>query len=431
MKRTGVWALSLVILSAFVFEACASGEIVDSNSAKGEESPLPEDSKDDSFRKPTEHGTLTFGIVAQGELTEESRYHVWDFTLTGDASVTLRTEPVTANLDTVMYVYSRKPGEPNWGRYDARNDDFDGNIWSQITVAGEALEYRVLIKGYKHNLRGTFALHSTCDGAGCPTTGGSGDDVHTMPAGGDLNASCFERIDGILHSGVMSQDGYGISYEKERGALSGAALKAVDFYAEYWQDIGYWEDMNWDGEGHDLNVGLTLVEDGALVEVDAGGDEDSLTFLFDGTETLLAYYHSEQSPTIAFFCTADGSAAVSEPEEFCFGAWMNYAPHNDDDAGDLEGYTTIKEVSDSDELDKMVGTAVMWYANDAEVEEDVQIRYQGVRWESTEWGAGAIVTLSADGAKTFTYELGSSDYDTWLFLSTDQDGVSRFICDES
>jgi hypothetical protein len=37
---------------------------------------------------------------------------------------------VTANLDTVMYLYRRDEGETTWGRYLKRNDDHKRNIWS-------------------------------------------------------------------------------------------------------------------------------------------------------------------------------------------------------------------------------------------------------------------------------------------------------------
>lgn len=430
MTRRSLCLVLGALVASFSFAGC-SGEPEVVGDLKGEESPLPEDAaKDDSFRAPTEHGALTFGITAQGQLTDDAHYHAWDFTLTADATITLRTEPVSDNLDTVMYLYKRDVGTTAWGRYKKRSDDFEDNIWSKFTYAGAAAEYRVLIKGYKTKLRGTFALHSECAGDGCPKAGG--DDVNSMPKGGDLNAGCVARLDTILHSSTMSGDGFSINYEKERGAITGIAQKGVDFYAEYWQDIGYWEDMDWNGEGHDLNVGVINTEDGGLVSVDAGGDEDTITFVFDAASELVALYHSEQSPTISFFCAEDGSTTVEEPSEFCFGAWLNYAPHNDDDTADLNGTATVKAVSDSDELNPMVAAAVMHYANDGVVAEDTEITFHGMEWTSEEWGKGALVTLSADGSPSITYETASDDYGTlWVLISTDAEGTTRFICDEN
>ncbi len=419
-----------ILFASLYLAACGQTEIIDTTAGKGEESPLPENAKDDSFRKPTEHGALTFGIQAQGTITEDEGYHVWDFTLTGHADITLQTDLITDNLDTVLYVYSREPGAEKWGHYKKRNDDFEKNVWSRVEFTGEAAEYRVLVKAFKRGLRGTFGLTSTCDGAGCPQTGAA--DEHSMPAGGDLNADCMGRLQTVLDSDVMGGDGFSITYETERLALTGTALKAVDFYKEYWQDIGFWEDMTFGDDVHGLNVDSILMEDGSLVSVDNGGDEDTLTFVFDGGGELLAYYHSEQSPTIAFFCKDNGSDSVEEPEEFCFGAWLNFGPKHMDNAGDLEsGTATVKEVSDSDELDPLVGNAIMHYANDALVDEETEISFSGMRWESSDFGFGARITLEADGHKTLTYETGGSDFgDGWVLFVTDDHGTTRFICDE-
>jgi hypothetical protein len=400
-----------LIVAALTFTMCLVGcgsdeaDIVDT---KGVESALPGAEKDDSFRKPTDHGTLTFGVDAQSELTEDERFHVWNFTLTERSVATIRTEPVTANLDTVMYLYRRDESETNWGRYLKRNDDHDKSIWSQITFEADAGEYRVLIKGYKSGLRGKFNVRGECAGDGCPSVGGS--DIYNMPtASASFNASCYAKVSSAATASVVRQEGLTVNYEAERASLDGIAQKPVDFYAEYWQGFGYWEDMDWNGEGHDLNVSLIIGEDGAQASVDAGGGEDTLTLLLDGTDT------------------------IEEPSEYCFGAFLNFLPHNDDDTRELNGAATAKNAADTTfVLDAMARVAVTNYANNVGVKDDAEIRFEGISWEpSDNWGTGATLTLSTEGATAVTYELATSEWETWIFTATDATNTTRFLCEES
>src|SRR5262245_46495256 len=116
---------------------------------KGEESDVPVDGKLDSWGKPTDHGSLKFGVDSQGELAQGALFHVWGFTLSDSASVNLATKLQSANLDTVMYLYRRSSGASSFGAYLRKNDDFNGQITSRLEGSLEAGEYRVLIKGFK------------------------------------------------------------------------------------------------------------------------------------------------------------------------------------------------------------------------------------------------------------------------------------------
>jgi hypothetical protein len=135
---------------------------------KVEEDDLPVDGKLDSFGRPSEHGTASFGSALAATLEPSARYHAWDFVLTAGASVRIATGPAVPDgpeVDTVVYLYRRRAS--GWGRYVARNDDSGGTLWSSLTRSLEAGTYRVLVKGYGRGDLGDFALEVTCDGAGC------------------------------------------------------------------------------------------------------------------------------------------------------------------------------------------------------------------------------------------------------------------------
>lgn len=156
--------------------AALAGCAVESGAAKGAEDGSFDDyegGKADSFYRPTEHGTLVFGIPQRAALTDEGLFHAWDFVLDGEGSVLLETAP--ESLDTVMYLYRRDPGTERWGRYVARNDDSEGSLGSRIAEELDAGEYRVLVKGYKSQIRGELTLLGQCAGAGCATPAASCD----------------------------------------------------------------------------------------------------------------------------------------------------------------------------------------------------------------------------------------------------------------
>ena len=423
--------LSLLTLLpiALLGVACAD-QLDDQTSAKGEESALPGTAKDDSFRKPTEHGEIMFNVDAFGDLQEDQLFHVWDFKIAGDeAEITLQTTPITSNLDTVMYLYKREAGDTNWGRYISRNDDFEKNIWSRVVKRVEPAEYRVLVKGFKSSIRGTFKLAATCSGPGCPKV----DTEETpLPVDSDLNQACHDRISTGLLAPIMGGDGASIIYETERFGLEGVMRAAAEQYKAYWEDIGFWEDMDF-GDGHGLDLEGTFTEDGSLVSVSAGGDEDTITFVYEGKDTLIALYHSEQSPTVDFFCPEDTttSAPVEAPEEFCFGAWLDVMPHDQDGEGDRNGVTTVSKSNTDSDLDKLVAAAVHAYESTTAIGLDDEITFEGLGFEAASGASqGVIVTLSAEGHPTLTYELGDREFDSLWVFTVSQGGKTRWICDE-
>lgn len=138
-------------------------------SDKGEEEELPLDGKDDSFAKPTDHGFTFFGLQENAVLTETERYHQWVFDTTGDAKVEFKTTYTVLGqrkTDTVLYLYKQQPNG-NWGSYIARNDDYDGKVYSRIVKQLGAGHYRIIVKGFAASTLGKFSVTSSCEGAGC------------------------------------------------------------------------------------------------------------------------------------------------------------------------------------------------------------------------------------------------------------------------
>jgi len=122
----------------------------------------------DSAQRPTDHGELTFGEIASAELTAASGFQAWEVTVHGEAKLTLRTRPQTADgpeVDTVVYLY--RENASGWGRYVGRNDDAGGSLWSRLSKNVTAGRYRALVKGYGKRDLGQFALTVECDGEGC------------------------------------------------------------------------------------------------------------------------------------------------------------------------------------------------------------------------------------------------------------------------
>jgi len=134
-------SLAMIHVLALFWISCAS----DTDSGKGPESNPPINDKTDSFKSPTLHGELEFGPAFRAEITQDSLFHAWDFTLLETSHVILKTVLKTPNLDTVMYLYQYKPDTESWGSYIARNDDFEeGTVASGIEMDLAAGRYRVL-----------------------------------------------------------------------------------------------------------------------------------------------------------------------------------------------------------------------------------------------------------------------------------------------
>ncbi len=164
--------LRFLILIPFVVSLSACGSAA---SEKGDETPMPAaDGKSDTWWAPTLHGELRWSEEDRGDFDGIKKFHAWDFSLgagSEGSKVTLTTGPIDANVDTVAYLYRWSAETRSWGAYIARNDDHGGSIGSQLRESLDGGEYRLVVKGYKDKVRGTFSLMGTCAGAGCPILG--------------------------------------------------------------------------------------------------------------------------------------------------------------------------------------------------------------------------------------------------------------------
>jgi hypothetical protein len=292
----------------FVLGACAPVE--DAAVDKGaEEEELGPEGKSDSFRTPTEQGVLTPGVPSRVRFTEDETFHAWTFTLTGEASISLRTQQLADNLDTVMYLYRRDEGATSWGRYVAKNDDHQKNLWSQIDedVTGPG-EYRVLVKPFKSAMRGDFTMEMTCQGEGCAPAPRSFVCAEEDVAGTSIvNDACAHAALGILSAPIVPVP----TGDDSMGCI-------VDRAQEHY--LGWMGEFTDDLTLDDLSVEATRLGDaGVRVRVDMNADEDVLTYLFDAEGKMLVWYHDEQSPYWEWTCPeGEGDTSrVLEDDDRC------------------------------------------------------------------------------------------------------------------
>lgn len=278
----------------------------------------------DSFDRPTSHGELRFGDAAnEAAFTTDQRFHSWTFTLTKQSRVDLQTELHEANLDTVMYVYRRDPGTTAWGEAVASNDDTAGGIASRVKKQMASGEYLVKVKASKTPMTGAFELLAACSGSGCPAPAAacSTRTFLPIPDATGFGASCTTKIDKVLNTAVSSTNSTSVKLSS-KCSLAPLERSAVDFYHQYWDDLAGWDEMA--GTGDDESEVSVKTEmhgaAGSVVDVDLGGDEDAMTYVFDGAGKLLSSFQHNQSPDMGWFCKDAGEAAADEPSDSCVGA---------------------------------------------------------------------------------------------------------------
>jgi hypothetical protein len=299
---------------AFTIVACGGDDSIGTNE---------DELRKDTFDKPTPHGELRFGDAPnEAAFTSDQRFHAWTFTLTKQSRIDLQTEIETANLDTVMYVYRRDPGTTAWGEAVATNDDTAGGITSRVKKQLASGEYLVKVKASKTPMTGAFKVLAACSGSGCPAPAAacSTRTFLAMPDATGFGASCTSKIDAVLNTTPSSTSSSSVKIGS-KCSLAPLERSAVDFYHQYWDDHGGWDEMAGTGdEEQELAVKTELHgAAGAVVDVDLGGDEDAMTFVFDGAGKLLHYFQHNQSPDMAWFCKDAGEAAANEPSDSCVG----------------------------------------------------------------------------------------------------------------
>jgi hypothetical protein len=168
---------------------------------KGPEEELLQDAdgKADTQRKPTDHGAIAFDAPQASALTSAERYHAWEFELGSNANVSMTTSYAILGqrkTDTVLYLY--KESATGWGAYIARNDDYDGKVYSRLIRDLGAGRYRVLVKGHSATTMGKFKVTVGCSGAGCAPVDTNaclfGDTYHDIPDQSALQTIATTKI---------------------------------------------------------------------------------------------------------------------------------------------------------------------------------------------------------------------------------------------
>jgi hypothetical protein len=308
--------ISFLLATSLAVTACVD--------QKGDEEDIPVDGKDDSFVNPSHHGVMKFGVDNSATITATEGFHTWTFTLSGSASVQLDAVAGSANLDTVMYLYKRTSSTASWGAYIEKNDDAsDDTTSSRIKKTFSKGEYRVLVKGYKRAMRGELDVRATCTGSGCPTSTCTA--AAQLPAITEYGGNCGTRIAKVYEfASVDSQVNSDVDYA-DRCSLSELERLGVDFYVSLFGVDGINADR--------LEVSVrklrgTGANGGSIVDVGDGGDESTVSFVFDSSNKLLLHFWHNQSPEVGFYCRTSG-AVVSLPDaESCASSLVSDLPHN-------------------------------------------------------------------------------------------------------
>jgi len=359
--------LTCALLSINLLAACDDG-------GKGAEDDPLLDGKLDSFFSPTEHGALVFGAPNQASVTSGERFHAWNFTLTGAAAVSLRTE--VTSLDTVMYLYRREVGSTSWGHFLLKNDDHGDEIFSQIDLAADAGEYRIVVKGFKTSVRGPFAVIGSCDGAGCPSPSTCvADDFAPQPAPSNFSAACARDLVATLAAPIVSHNQADADQAK---ICDLGPLKAeVDRFRAYWDDVQGWDDFT-GGEEVAFTVDNDLRASGrtSLVDTDIF-DEDAITFFYDGADQLIGLYQHNQSPDVRWFCGA-GQAAVDEPS--CLDDMIVAMPHR---AADIKQQTTASaSCANPAGLPELAALAICDFTSSHGLAADASVAASIITWDA-------------------------------------------------
>jgi hypothetical protein len=389
---------------------------------------MPEDGSADSWKNPTYHGDLVFGVPGGAAFTDTEFFHAWTFSLSDEATVGVWVVPLADNMDTVMYLYRRDPGATAWGRYVARNDDFEGKMWSRLDESLGAGEYRVMVKGYKQSLRGRFKLDASCDGPGCGgDTPDCTDEKDLMPSTTGVAPSCVQKMQAVLLADSVASN-YMFASPEDRCSLPQTVRLAWDYYYSYWDDIYGIDDFFDDPEEIGFDVDYVHFGDaGWLVGMDMGGDEDYMRFLFDGAGKLLVYYQSNQSPDVGWFCKDSGEVEDPDlwPEEFCVGHYLRNMTKPVDETA-TSGSVAVRDGTGS--LPTLVAHGVDRYRQALGLTDNDTIGYQYTMWKAADDGDLVDLSVTCDGHDGARYMLAADRYDGYLYWQVTSDGPS-FVCE--
>ncbi|MBL4634910.1 MAG: hypothetical protein JKY56_13645 [Kofleriaceae bacterium] len=405
--------------AALLPSACALDE------GKGEEDESFDvyEDKADSFRNPTEHGALLFGTPQEARLGDNSLYHSWDFELTDDAEVSLETLLDTANLDTVMYLYKKNTETGQFGSYKFKNDDANKEtVASKLEKKLEKGQYRVLIKGFKSSLRGSFRLSASCEGAGCTS---STCDLESFSGFLVENGeSCGELFSAALNTDLAARSGAVITLD-ERCSLPLFAQSAVEGYVEYFSDFGGFGSGDPD-ELVEINVNWDVYENGAsYVSVDTFGDEDGLDFLVNPDNQVIAHYQHNQSPDHTLYC--DSGVEFLEDGE-CFFSYVESFPHAASDERSFSA--SVKANNAESELEGPAFLAYQAYVAELGLSTGTTVHVDATIWDIGSGESAGRITVKASNKRKYIYELSALRSTQWQYTVKRGASDAQYDCRE-
>ena len=373
--------------------------------AKGAEDNELVEGKLDSFYRPTDHGSLSWGIPTRATISSDEQFHAWTFTLGDSSRFALETQSPIA-LDTVMYLYHRTDPDASWGRYVAKNDDAsDDQVTSRLERRdAPAGEYRVIVKGYKAAHRGDFALLGTCDGPGCGTgTECSPDAFPAFEDGIGYSASCNEPFLRVLLSPRISETTEEIE-DDQKCMLPPLAVRTLELYQGYWDSVLGWEE--WSDTGFDeplrFEVSTSTHELGSVVAVSMPvHDEDQIVATYDASGALIVFYVYGQSDDLHWYCgRADEELDSSGPS--CTHDLVQALPHSADEVTRDSGTTTHDRAAE--DLPPVLEMSIGEFVYGFDVPEGSEIDYEAASWRNADTGllGGQVTYRAGDAEATYT-----------------------------
>lgn len=116
-----------------------------------------------------DHGPIEAGVPELDELEPHALVHHWHFDIAASSEIRLRTHPAGGTspaVDTVLYLFDEAALSAG-GRPIARNDDRDGDVFSEVTLTIPSGRYVALVKGFSLDDAGRFGVALDCGGPGC------------------------------------------------------------------------------------------------------------------------------------------------------------------------------------------------------------------------------------------------------------------------
>jgi hypothetical protein len=390
--------LGTVLLVIILFFAACHG----ASSSKGPEDDIDDEGKFDSFYAPTEHGQLSFSEAHEASVSDDELYHAWDFEITSPVAIEIEVQLLNLE-DSVIYLYRWNDERSSWGSYITRDDDGGEGDGSLIRMDLDVGSYRLMVKGYRRGMRGSFVVLASCDGAGCVD---GCDAIEPRPRRTGFGAQCLEplkTLSEVIATRQSDRDGMTFAERCELSSLERTAVEYV--FEDYGPDLDETLEVRTDVIGR---TGLTVV---TVITEDNWVEH---TLLFDDGELVVLQSDDGMGGVAEWFCAGPDD---SLPEPWCAEDFFV--------SSIVTGTTEIESGSASSEnIDALPPTArfaLDYYRQAHDVGSGVAVELSWEQWEGRSMYL-ARVSLSADGYPQVTYFT-----DEYLLMAQVDDSLD-FIC---